>query len=148
MKNIINALLYIWQLPQNILGLILLLFYKYEDNVVTAKNGNKIYFSKYMTGGISLGKYSIINSYYAGYKSKTKPLLTTKEILKLDVVKHEALGHGTQSRYLGPFYLLVIGLPGIIWAWIYGKIIPYTKNGYYVFYTEKWADKLGGVIRK
>lgn len=148
MKSIKNILLYIWQLPQNLLGLILLLFYKYEDNVVTTSNGNKVYFSRNMAGGISLGKYSIINSYYAGYKSKTKPLLTTEEILKLDVVKHEALGHGTQSKYLGPLYLLVIGLPSLIWAWMYGTLIPYTQNGYYVFYTEKWADKLGGVIRK
>ena len=70
-----------------------------------------------------------------------------EETLNTDVVKHEALGHGTQSRILGPFYLPVIGLPSIIWAWLYGAVIPYTRNGYYRFYTEKWADKLGGVVR-
>lgn len=95
-----------------------------------------------MSGGISLGKYSVISDYYI------RKCKTDNEILDLDVTKHEALGHGTQSRILGPLYLLVIGLPSIIWAWMYGAVIPYTKNGYYRFYTEKWADKLAGITRK
>ena len=140
MKTLKEILLYIWQLPQNLLGLILLLIYK-SEKTLTAKNGNLVYFSRYMPGGISLGKYSIINRYYIED--------TDEATLDTDVVKHEALGHGTQSRILGPFYLPVIGLPSIIWASLYGntKWFPYKKNGYYVFYTEKWADKLGGVIR-
>ena len=44
-------------------------------------------------------------------------------------------------------YLIIIGLPSLIWASIYGKLIPYTNNGYYKFYTEKRADRLGGVER-
>jgi hypothetical protein len=144
MKNfiniLINILLYIWQILQNIGGLIVIAIMGYEK-VLTADNGNKVYFSKKMPGGISLGKYSII-SYYYTYNCKTDD-----EILALDVTKHEALGHGTQSRWLGPLYLPVVGLQSIIWAWMYGTIIPYTKNGYYKFWTEKWADKLGGVIR-
>lgn len=144
MKNFINilvdALLYIWQLPQNIIGLFVILFTNPEKKI-KMDNGNILYIADKMSGGISLGKYSIINSYY------TINCKTDEDIKNLDVSKHEAIGHGLQSRYLGPLYLLVIGLPSIIWAWMYGSIIPYTKNGYYVFYTEKWADKLGGVIR-
>lgn len=145
MKNfiniLVNVLLYIWQLPQNIGGLIVILFTNPKKKV-KMNNGNVLYMSDNMSGGISLGKYSIINSYY------TKKCKSDEDIKNLDVSKHEAIGHGLQSRYLGPLYLFVIGLPSIIWAWLYGTIIPYTKNGYYVFYTEKWADKLGGVIRK
>jgi hypothetical protein len=77
-------------------------------------NGNVVYFSRNMSGGISLGKYSIINSYYAGLKTGKKELKPYEELVQLDVVRHEAIGHGTQSRYLGPLYLLVIGLPSII----------------------------------
>lgn len=141
MKTIKDILLWIWQLPQNIVGLFLLLITGYDKKVI-ANNGNKIYFSSRMSGGISLGKYSIISEYYI------RKCKTDKDILDLDVSKHEALGHGAQSRYLGPFYLPVVGLQSIIWAWMYGNIIPYTKNGYYKFWTEKWADKLGGVERK
>ena len=146
MKNLFNIikeiLLWIWQILQNIGGLIVLAIMGYEK-VLTANNGNKVYFSKKMSGGISLGKYSIISDYYI------RKCKTDDEILELDVTKHEALGHGTQSRILGPLYLFVIGIQSICWAWIYPcKAFPYSKNGYYKFWTEKWADKLGGVIRK
>ena len=145
MNKLLNMLkescLWIWQLPQNVAGLILLLIIGYDKKLI-APNGNHVYFSSNMSGGISLGKYSIIDDYYI-VKCKTD-----KAMLELDVTKHEALGHGTQSRWLGPLYLIVIGLPSIIWASLYGtKLFPYKKNGYYVFYTEKWADKLGGVVR-
>ena len=145
MKKLLNVLkeiaLYVWQLPQNIIGLILVLILKPEKKLI-ASNGNFAYFSSKMSGGISLGKYSIIDDYYI------KRLKKEESMLNLDVTKHEALGHGTQSRYLGPFYLPVIGLPSLIWAWLYGSVIPYTHNGYYVFYTEKWADKLAKIVRK
>ena len=145
MKKLLNIIkdvcLWIWQIPQNIGGLILLLIMGY-DKVLTAPNGNKVYFSKKMNGGISLGRYSIIDDYYI------RKCKSDMEILNLDVTKHEALGHGTQSRYLGPFYLPVVGLQSIIWAWIYpSKRFPYTKNGYYRFWTERWADKLAGIVR-
>lgn len=147
MKKIINVLkeigLWIWQLPQNLLGLVLLLVYK-PDLKMKAENGNMVYFSKDMPGGISLGRYSIIDKDYHTYVAGGD----MEKTMELDVTKHEALGHGTQSRWLGPFYLPVIGLPSIVWAWIYPcKRWPYTKNGYYVFYTEKWADKLAGIVR-
>lgn len=83
-----------------------------------------------MRGGISLGKYIFVNRWS----------------LK-NTCDHE-WGHTRQSRYLGPLYLLVIGLPSICWAgFIYGKIVKRTTNGYYKLYCEKWADKLGGVKR-
>ena len=145
MKKFLNIIkeiaLWIWQLPQNIVGLVVLAIMGHEK-VLTAENGNKVYFSTRMSGGISLGKYSIISKYYI------RSHMTDKAILDLDVTRHEALGHGTQSRYLGPLYIPVVGLQSIIWAWIYPcKAFPYSKNGYYRFWTEKWADKLGGVVR-
>lgn len=136
-----NVLLYLWQLPQNLLGLVLVLIYN-PEKLIKLENGNRVYFSKKMTGGISLGIYSIISDkYIRNYKTNDK-------ILNLNVTKHEAIGHGTQSKWLGPLYLIVIGLPSIIWAGLYGSVIPTSKNGYYKFYTEKWADKLAGIIRK
>ena len=140
MKTVKEILLWIWQIIQNIAGLIVIAIMGY-DKVLTAPNGNKVYISKKMSGGISLGKYSIISDYYI------RKCKTDDEILVLDVTKHEALGHGTQSRWLGPFYLPIVGLQSIIWAGLYGAVIPYTKNGYYKFWTERWADKLGGVVR-
>lgn len=118
-----NILLYIWQLPQNLLGLLLRAIYKGNDSDY---NGAIVRRSTKMGGGISLGKYIIINQW-----------LTNKTIM------HE-YGHSIQSKYLGWLYLLVIGLPSIIWAGLYGSVVKETPDGYYKFYTEKWANKLGG----
>lgn len=122
-----DILMYIWQLPQNLVGLVLRLIYKgndsmYEDAIVRRSTS--------MLGGISLGKYIIVSQW-------------SRE----NTIKHE-YGHCRQSKMLGWLYLLVIGLPSIIWAGMYGTIIKASKNGYYKFYTEKWADNLGGVVRE
>ena len=121
-----NTLLYIWQLPQNLIGLLLRLIYKGNDDKT---NGIIVRRSLNMRGGISLGRYIIVNQFA---RDKT--------------IYHE-LGHCKQSKYLGWLYLLVIGIPSIVWAGLYGSIIKPTTNGYYKFYTEKWADKLGNVKR-
>ena len=103
------------------------------------ENGNEIHYATKMKGGISLGKYSIVN--IGHYRLKLENSLLR------DTVRHEAIGHAKQSLYLGWLYLLVIGLPSIIWASLYGTLIKPSRNGYYKFYTERWADKLGGVKR-
>lgn len=129
-----ETLLYIWQLPQNLLGLILLLFYKHEKEYHRL-NGRIFYYTDEMRSGISLGNYIIMNREDKG-----------------DGMKHE-YGHSIQSMYLGPFYLLVIGLPSILWniidAIIVTPIIGYEKS-YKIYYSmpwEAWADKLGNVKR-
>ena len=132
-------LLYLWQLPQNLIGLLLIAYYKPENKHIL-NNGVKVYFSKKFQGGISLGKYAIVNSFY--YRKDLN------KALQFNIVKHEAIGHAKQSVILGWFYLLIIGLFSITWAGLYGTLIKETKNGYYTFYTEKWADKIAGIIRK
>lgn len=117
-----QVLLYIWQLPQNLLGLLFLLFIRGEER---HKLGDiTFYYKDGFTGGISLGNYIIIGS-----KCQKS-------------VKHE-YGHCIQSRWLGPLYLLVVGLPSILHAWL----CDCEKRGhsYYDFWCEKWANKLGGV---
>ena len=110
---------YLWQLPQHLLGLLLILYFKAEKR---SYKDIAYYYSKGVMGGISLGKYIILSHD------------------DVDSIKHE-YGHSVQSRRLGWLYLTVIGLPSLLWA------IFYRGNNYYSFYTEKWADKLGGVKR-
>lgn len=123
MKNII---LYIWQLPQNLIGLILILIIQGEQK--HKYNNINYYYYDPFPGGISLGNYLIVGSQHS------------------QSIKHE-YGHAIQSRILGPLYLIIIGIPSIIWAALYGQIIPRYKNNYYRFYTEKWADKLMNIKR-
>lgn len=130
-----DFLLYVWQFPQNLVGLIIRLFCPADiGKDENFRDDINVYISSRMSGGISLGKYIILSKYYSNY------------IFDKDTWNHE-YGHTRQSKYLGPLYLFIIGIPSLIWAALYGTAIRETKNGYYKFYTEKWADKLGGVKR-
>jgi hypothetical protein len=121
-----------WEFPQNALGAIVEKVCKatpyttYKDSNVYSWNINR---------GLSLGKYIFVP-----YHSNVKP--TAKSVQ--NYIKHE-YGHTIQSKYLGWFYLLVIGLPSLIWAGCFEGYRQKTGKSYYSFYTEKWADKLGGV---
>lgn len=121
-----DVLLYLWQLPQNLLGLLLVAIYR--DDAEIYFRGERVFISSKIRGGISLGRYVIVSERY---------------YMEPSSIPHE-YGHALQSRYLGPLYLLIIGLPSFIWA-----IWWNSRRGveYYAFYTEAWADKLGGVKR-
>lgn len=117
-----NVLLYIWQLPQNIVALFMLLYFTDKEKVETINN-IKIYSSTKMRGGISLGNYIIVANYY---KNNYK------------VYSHE-YGHAKQSKMLGCLYLIIIGVFSLIHA------AAYKGSDYYSYWTEKWANKLVGI---
>ena len=126
MKTVLEILLWIWQAPQNIVGLVIRLIYGWAAILF---RGVDVVVSDRFPGGISLGRTIIVK----------RPYLANP-----DGWNHE-YGHTRQSLYLGPFYLFVVGIPSLLWAWYWN---PSRGVSYYSFYTEKWADKLGGVIRK
>lgn len=127
MKAIVKFLLYLWQLPQNLIGLLLVAILKPESSSDFVRA--RLYYASRMSGGISLGRYIIVRPTIVDDSGRS--------------VWHE-YGHCRQSMYLGPLYLLVIGLPSLIWAAVWQ---PGNGTSYYDFYTEAWADKLGGVDR-
>lgn len=123
-----NVLLFLWQLPQNILGLLVILF------TCSRKNNYFWESKKLLNFGVSLGNYIIF-----GYGP-----------LKISI-QHEQ-GHQKQSLYLGWLYLLVIGVPsflGNIWDRIMHKnwMVYERRKWYYNQPWEKWADELGNVNR-
>lgn len=60
---------------------------------------------------------------------------------KSRLLAHE-YGHTIQSLFLGPLYLVVVGLPSVIWAGAFGGYRARKKRSYYSFYTETWANRL------
>lgn len=85
-------------------------------------------FSAY--GGVSLGQYLFVHR-------EADDLL----------VRHE-LGHSRQSLLLGPIYLVIVGLPSLIWAGLF----PFAQRlnpsiDYFGFFTESWANRLAGITR-
>lgn len=130
-----NFLLKIWEFPQKIASVI-------ATKIFSAKpcgeyNGVKLYRWQ-RKDGLSLSGRIFIPFDYNEKQQKQK--------YYQDYVKHE-YGHTRQSKMLGPLYLLVIGLPSIIWAGCFDKYREKNNVSYYSFYTESWADKLGGVER-
>ncbi len=81
---------------------------------------------KKFSGGISLGRFIILNEKYSGNELS---------------IKHE-YGHSIQSLYLGWFYLIIIGLPSIIRVIIWG-LLKLKSLDYYKGYPENWANRLG-----
>lgn len=137
--NLLKELLYwTWCLPQTLLGLILNLIFRgikvrylFENKVYEINQTE----SRWL-GGVSLGKYIMLGKNMDSEKT----------------IKHE-YGHQIQSFVLGPLFLIVIGLPSLFWCWFVRDLINKIRKkigkqslSYYWFYTEKWANKLGGVI--
>ena len=124
---------YIWQLPQNLLGML----YKdcISDNIITRVNYDATDYECYLTrngGGLTLGRYIFVNQNYTDLSN---------------VILHER-GHVKQSRILGPLYLIIIGIPSISWAGLRRLIPTLKKINYYNFYTENWANKLMGLNKE
>lgn len=118
-----SYILVLWQILQNIAGLIYLPF---AGVSFKEKIGDVLVFeTESKNGSVSLGNLVFISKHTRNY-DKT--------------LKHE-LGHTMQSKVLGPFYLFVIGIPSILWASLRMICKPLRKIDYYWFYTEAWANK-------
>lgn len=131
--SIENILYWIWQLPQNLLGVLWRNIKK--DSIITDISNNdiksvgaKAYLIK-AGGTVTLGKYVFISQTYRDQGM---------------TIKHEC-GHVKQSKMLGPLYLIVIGVPSILHRWLNNYIGCDEESGYSHFYTEKCADKLMGI---
>lgn len=111
----VRLFLLLWQLPQFALGYIL------SRNAVKKQADGFEYYQWKRRGSISLGPYVIVDDPAS--------------------VAHER-GHSVQSLILGPLYLIVIGLPSLIWCALYTYTGIRRKTDYYRFYTEAWAENI------
>mgnify|MGYP004687479667 CR=1 FL=1 len=129
MKALISFLMYLHQLPQNLLGFAPYLYYQgYEEMRQVGYNDVVVVKSPKMRGGISLGQYVIVS-----------------RDAKLETIYHE-LGHCKQSQILGWLYLPFLGLQSIAHAALHD--CKAHGQDYEHFWTESWATKLGEKIRK
>lgn len=124
LSTIIN---WTWELPQTLLGFIMRMIYS-VDRIEEYNNIKLVYLSTARIG-ISLGRYVLVSKYAS------------------NITKKHEYGHCIQSKYLGPLYLLVIGLPSITLNILSTKIKGNFAANYYNRFPENWADKLGKVAR-
>lgn len=121
---------WIWCFPQMIAGLFLRLFVKVE---LKEKYKNAvIYKCNLKSGSISLGN----------------KIFLCKEHWNDEYVKKHEYGHCKQGLILGWLYLIIIGIPSITWCNCFSKYRARKNVNYYSFYTERWANKLGGIYDK
>jgi len=125
-KKVRQTLLYLWQLPQHLVGLLLirLLRGSYYQEYFSAR----VYVTSFPVG-ISLGDYIILYGHPEA----------------LEYIPHE-WGHTRQSRRLGPLYLPAVGLPSVAMN-IFSQLKIMDGERYYLRWPENWADQLGGVER-
>lgn len=128
MRNkLIFALLFLWQLPQNLVALLVmpflgkLTFVDYRHYCVGFAGTR---FPK-NADGVSLGSFAFFHSDMADDDF---------------TIRHEMDGHTVDSKIFGPLYLFVIGIPSMFH-------ILFIKKGadYYNFYTERRANQHAGL---
>ena len=118
---IINSLKWIWQFPQNMLGICLEGMLCNASTRGIKEDGNQTIWCSAFSSPMSLGDYLFMSAN------------ATKES-----IEHEC-GHSRQSTILGPLYLLVIVLPSVIHNIVYSICNKLgLKWDYYKFYTEHW----------
>lgn len=133
--NINTLRQFTYELPQTLLGYILTKVYKKRLLHIKEYASASVHIYNDFPGGISLGKYILVNdvSWWPEYQAK--------------MISHE-YGHCIQSKYLGWFYLPIIGICSGLHALTYKwRMKKGWIKSYYDYWTEKSADKLGGVKR-
>jgi hypothetical protein len=126
LKIFLFALTFIWQLPQSLIGLAMLIYFKIFGYVklISFRHMCLAYEAECMSGGISLGNFAFLS-----------PNLAKKEA----AIAHEQLGHTWDSHLMGPLYLLIVGLPSLLNA-----AFDITEC-YYSWFPEVWANRHAGV---
>lgn len=117
-----KALLYLWQLPQLIVSLLMIAFYRKKPKRCE-RCGMSVFRVDVKGRAFSLG-----------------PVVFCPEKVHEEILKHE-IGHSYQSLYLGPLYLLIVGLPSVL-LYLRYHLGHHDSDWYHSRYPEKWADDI------
>ncbi len=136
MRALYYVLQWTWGIVQNLLGAALTL--------LLVRRPKERFFGAVVTrwrlgGSMSLGMFLFLG--------KVLPDTAPPEWIheaEQRILVHE-FGHSIQSLILGPLYLIVIGLPSILWANFPPLKRLRSRRGisYYRMYQEAWANHLG-----
>jgi hypothetical protein len=136
---VLSAIAFVWELPQNLLGLGCLAFHRAAGNIRALERANgRLLIELNGDGGVSLGHFV----FHTKHDSSIVPVGPENR-------EHE-LGHAVQSRALGPLYLPLVGVPStmrVAYAALYRLRTGRRWAGYYDGWPENAADRLGGVDR-
>lgn len=127
LNKLLFAMLFLWQLPQNLVALLVmpflgkLTFVDYRHYCLGFAGTR---FPK-NADGVSLGSFAFFH-----------PDMADDEF----TIRHEMDGHTVDSKIFGPLYLFVIGIPSAIHILFMKK-----SANYHDFYTERRANRHAGL---
>jgi hypothetical protein len=131
-----RAGLFLWELPQNVLGIANLALQRAAGNVRGARfERERLMIELEGDGAVSLGLFV----FFATKDNRWVPVGPENR-------DHE-YGHSIQSRRLGPLYLPLVGLPStarVLYAIAHHTLRGKRWDGYYRGWPERSADVLGG----
>ena len=134
-----DVLLALWELPQNVLGGAVLVLARATGKVRGTERAKDRLFVEVSGFAVSLG-------WFVFWSGET----TTRWFHIDSAVRDHEYGHTFQSRWLGPLYLPVVGVPSVmrnLYAVAYREVAGVRWRGYFDGFPERWADQLGGVDR-
>lgn len=143
LNKLFEVIFYVWQILQNILGLLFILFYYigiFKGEIKYYKKIGYSYIYKvkgWKKFGLCLGNYIFVSLDERGE----------------ELVYHE-MGHGFQSRFLGPFFIFIIGIYSVLRYWYFENKIKKNMDKekelwkqYHKGYPEGWANRVAKGIR-
>jgi hypothetical protein len=131
----IIPVLFLWELPQNLLGLLVRLAVR--KRILSRETEDGRILLRVSDFGLSLGTFI--------FWSMADPAAVSNPADRANNRLHE-LGHAMQSRRLGPLYLFVVGIPSVcrfLYARFYRRRRGKSWTRYFDGYPENWADRLG-----
>jgi len=136
MGTLRSALSFAWELPQNLLGAALYGLERWTGSALDVDHDRGRIFVESKRSAVSLGLFVF-------WRRGENRWFVLDEHTRA----HE-YGHTFQSRWLGPLYLPLIGLPSVArvgYAVLHRELTGRRWTGYFDGYPENWADRLGGV---
>lgn len=134
-----RSLLFVWELPQNLLGIAALAQFAARKKVASVTFERERCFVEITAdGAVSLGYFV----YFTPRDNDFVPVGAEN--------KDHEYGHSVQSRWLGPLYLPVVGVTSVarvIYARAYKQRTGQRWAHYYDGFPEAQADRLGRVDR-
>ncbi len=129
---IINILIALWELPQILIGLIILAIFHNKTTYTNPCNH------------ISVWNINAHGAFGTACFSLGPIIVTCNDKVAERTLRHET-GHSKQSVILGMFYLIAVAIPSVF-LFQYKKLFKKSQEFYLSSYPENWAEKLGGNI--
>ena len=141
-ENLYRFAQWTWGLPQTLCGAAVYL--RFRNNPHESYHGAVVTVWLYASS-VSLGMYIFISKHLIRKRGRiSADHRFTEDPAARGIVQHE-YGHTIQSLMTGPLYLILIGLPSVIWNQTPAleRLRQKKKISYYAVFPEKQADSLG-----